>query len=105
MLSKLLQTETLLASIKQVEQVEHSTTPSGKQSPEVFCKEGVLRNFAKFTGKHLCQSFFFNKVLIFKKESLAQVFSCEFYEISKNTFSYRTRPVAVSALRKLMTEL
>ena len=23
--------------------------------PEVFCKEGgVLRNFAKFAGKHLC---------------------------------------------------
>ena len=22
--------------------------------PEVFCKKGVLRNFAKFTGKHLC---------------------------------------------------
>ena len=30
--------------------------------PEVFCKNGVLRNFAKFTGKHLCQSLFFNKV-------------------------------------------
>ena len=30
--------------------------------PEVFCKKGVLRNFAKFTGKHLCQSLFFNKV-------------------------------------------
>ena len=28
----------------------------------VFCKEGVLRNFAKFTGKHLCQSLFFDKV-------------------------------------------
>ena len=27
-----------------------------------------------------------------KKETLAQVFSCEFYEISKNTFSYRTPP-------------
>ena len=25
-------------------------------------KKGVLKNFAKFTGKHLCQSFFFNKV-------------------------------------------
>ena len=25
-----------------------------------------------------------------KKETLAQVFSCEFCEISKNTFSYRT---------------
>ena len=23
-------------------------------SPEVFCKKGVLRNFAKFTGKRLC---------------------------------------------------
>ena len=30
--------------------------------PEVFCKKGVLRNFAKFTGKHQCQSLFFNKV-------------------------------------------
>ena len=25
-------------------------------------KKGVLRNFAKFTEKHLCQSLFFNKV-------------------------------------------
>ena len=25
-------------------------------------KKGVLRNFAKFTGKYLCQSLFFNKV-------------------------------------------
>ena len=44
------------------------------------CKKSFPRNFAKFTGKHLCQSFFFNK------ESLAQVFSCGFCEISKNTF-------------------
>ena len=32
-----------------------------------------------------------------KNESLAQVFSCEFCEISKNTFFYRTPPVADSA--------
>ena len=25
-------------------------------------KKGVLTNFAKFTGKHLCQSLFFNRV-------------------------------------------
>ena len=31
-----------------------------------------------------------------KKEALAQVFSCKFCEISKNTFSYRTPPVAAS---------
>ena len=29
---------------------------------EVFWEKGVLRNFAEFTGKHLCQSLFFNKV-------------------------------------------
>ena len=29
---------------------------------EVFCKKGVLKNFAKFTGKHLYRSLFFNKV-------------------------------------------
>ena len=27
-----------------------------------FYKKGVLRNFPKFTGKHPCQSLFFNKV-------------------------------------------
>ena len=30
-----------------------------KQPPEVFFKKVVLRNFAKFKGKHLCQSPFF----------------------------------------------
>ena len=30
--------------------------------PVVFCKKAVPRNFAKFTGKHLCQILFFNKV-------------------------------------------
>ena len=27
-----------------------------------FVKKSVLQNFPKFTGKHLCLSFFFNKV-------------------------------------------
>ena len=30
--------------------------------PEVFHKKAVLRNFAKFTGKYLCQRLFFNTV-------------------------------------------
>ena len=33
----------------------------------MFYKKGVLKNFAKFTGKHPCQSLFFNKVAIFNK--------------------------------------
>ena len=57
-------------------------------------KKGVLKNFTKFTGKHLCESLFFNKDAdlrpeacnFIEKETLAQVVSCEFCEISKNTF-------------------
>ena len=33
-----------------------------KQPPEVFYEKVVLKNFTKFTGKHLCQSLFLNKV-------------------------------------------
>ena len=50
---------------------------------ELFCKKGVLRNFTKFTGKHLCQSLFFNKVA---------------GQISKNTFLHRTPLMASSVL-------
>ena len=38
----------------------HQKLPFGvifrSSRPEVFCKKGVLRNFSKFTGKHLCQN-------------------------------------------------
>ena len=36
---------------------------SGKRSSrsEVFYNKSILKNFANFTGKHLCQSLFFNK--------------------------------------------
>ena len=58
--------------------------------PNVFCKKGVLRNFVKLPGKHLCQSLFFNKFAVlslqlFKKKTLTQVFSCELCKISKNS--------------------
>ena len=47
------------------------------------------------------ESLFNNKVAdltcnFIKKETLAQMFSCEFCEISENTFSYRTSLVAAS---------
>ena len=41
-------------------------------------KKGVLKNFTKFTGKHLCQSFRLKTCNFIKKEALAQMFSCEF---------------------------
>ena len=57
-----------------------------RSRPEVFCKKGVVRNVAKFTGKQLYQS-----LILMTKVSF-----CEFREILKNTFSYRTSPVAAS---------
>ena len=69
--------------------------------PEVFFKKGVLRNLTKFIGKHLYQNLFFNKrnfikTDFIKKETQAQVFSCEFSQIFKNGFFYRTPLVAAS---------
>ena len=58
--------------------------------PVVFCKKGIIKNFAKFTVKHLHQSLFI------KIETLAEVLSCEFCGICKNTFPYRTPSVAAS---------
>ena len=61
----------------------------GRSHQRCSVKKGVLRNFAKFNGKHLCQCLYFNNVAglnFIKKEALAQVFSCEFCEIFKNTF-------------------
>ena len=42
------------------------------QSPDVFFKKGVPENFAEFTGKHLCQSLFFNKVASLRPAILLQ---------------------------------
>ena len=57
---------------------------SRSSRPEVFSKKGVLRNFAKFAGKHLCQRLFFNKV------------AGLYFFIPLEHFYYRTPPVAAS---------
>ena len=43
-----------------------------KEPPQVFYKKGVHKNFAKFTGKHLCRSLFFDKVAGLKSETLSK---------------------------------
>ena len=35
-----------------------SLKPYRRSHPDVFCKKGILRNFTKFTGKHLFQSLY-----------------------------------------------
>ena len=55
-------------------------------------RKGVLRNFAKFTGKHLCQSPVFNEVAglrratLLKKRLCHRCFPVNFCKIFKNTF-------------------
>ena len=73
-------------------------------------RKGVLRNLAKFTRKHLRQSLFFNKFACLRpkacnfieKEILPQVLSCEFCQISKNTFFTEPLSATTSAVCKNM---
>ena len=41
----------------------------------MFCKKGVLENFAIFAGKHLCQSVFFNKVAGLRRDFQEHLFT------------------------------
>ena len=66
---------------------------------EVFCKKGVLENFTKFTGKHLCQSLIFNKVsglrpaTLLKRGLWLRCFPVIFVKLH---LFYRTPPVVAS---------
>ena len=80
------------------------------QSPGCSMKKGVLKNFPKFTGKHLCQSLFFNKVAglrpatLLKRDSGADVFLWilrNFYE----HFFYRTRRMTAYVYSKWVINL
>ena len=37
-----------------------------KELPEVFYRKGVLKNFAKFLGKHECRSLFLHEIAGFE---------------------------------------
>ena len=45
-----------------ITQKRKATTSNRSSRSEEFCGKGILKNFAKFIGKHLCQSLFFNKI-------------------------------------------
>ena len=67
-----------------------------KQPPEVFYEKGVLWNFTKFTGKHLCQSVVFNKAAwlrpatLLKKRLWHRCFLVNFAKLLRTTFSQNT---------------
>ena len=58
-------------------------------------RKAVLGNFAKFTGKHLCQSLFFNKVLgwpatLLKRRLWNRCFSVNFEKFLRTSFLQST---------------
>ena len=55
-----------------------------KQAPEVFCKKGVLRNFVKFTGKHLRQSL--RPATLLKKRLWQRGFPVNFAKFLRTSF-------------------
>ena len=65
---------------QRLSKVWNDSTLSRSSHRRCFVRKVVLRNFAKFTGKHLRQSLFFNKVAglwpttLFKKDSGTDVF-------------------------------
>ena len=61
----------------------------------MFYETCVLKNFAKFTRKQLCQSFFFNKVAGLSLINSGRG-AFEFCEIFKDDLFYRIPPVAAS---------
>ena len=59
--------------------------------PEVFCRKGALRNFAKFTEKQLRQGLLFNKVadlsrFFIKKETRHRCFPVNFVKFRETPF-------------------
>ena len=65
---------------------------SKRSRPVVFCKKCVLKNFAKFTGKHLWQSFSFNKfagvmpATLLKKRVCQRCFPVNFAKFLRTPF-------------------
>ena len=47
---------------RMLEKKTHLADHYRSSRPEVLCEKGVLRNFTKFTGKHLRQSLFLIKL-------------------------------------------
>ena len=73
-------------------------TISRSSCPEVFCKKGLLRNFAKFTEKHLCQSLFYNKragmrsTTLIKRRLWHRSFPVNFAKLLRTHFLTRQLP-------------
>ena len=83
-----------MVRFRQPEKILAST--SNSSAIETIILEEVLRNFKKFTGKHLCQSLFFNKVAglrpatLLKKRLWHRCFPVNFVKFLRTPFLQNT---------------
>ena len=68
---------------------------SRSSRPEVFCKKGVVRNFTKFIGKHLCQSL--TPATLLKKRLWHRCFPVNFIKFLRTS-------ICIEQLRWLLLE-
>ena len=89
--------DSLSHSLEWADKLEHRMNCS-----QIFFKIGVLKKFAIFTVEHLCLCLFLIKLLALRAATLlkrvfkTRVFYCEYCEIFKNSFFYRTPLMAAS---------
>ena len=86
----------------------HTSFCSGSVKPHkqllvLFCKKGVLRNFANFIGKHLCWSLFLMELQAWRPATLLNrdptlVFSRGICEIFKNIYFKEHLPTTASEI-------
>ena len=83
--------------LKQKEQKKSLVLSYRSSHQKCSVRKGVLGNFTKFTGKHLCQSLFFNKVAglrpatLLKKRLWHRCFPVNFVKFQEHLF-FRTPP-------------
>ena len=79
-----------------------------KQPTELFCKKFALKNFANFTGRHLCWSLFFIKLqawgpaIFFKKTP--GVFPLKFPKLFQKKFLWTSASVSSQVVLFRMRE-
>ena len=83
-----------------------------KQPPEEFYGKKLFLKISQNSQENTCARVFFNKVAgdacnFIEKETLAQLFSCEFCEISKNNFftehlhTSASKDTGITSVRKI----
>ena len=69
-------------------------------------KEGVVKYFAKFTGKHQCQSLFYNKVASPKKSfEFCKTFKYTFFMEGLHTTAFSCSTISMKTLIKQLKRL